>query len=1081
MKSNIMKLHKAALVLLGVFVVIGLTPGIAQTNLATVRGHVTDPAGAIVPNAAVTLSNAATNVSRSAVSNGDGDYEFPYLVPGTYRITCTAPGFQTFVADDVAIVGDETRRVDLQMKVGSTQSQVVVTAGAAVIATENAQISSGFTQKIYKDSPVSTQVFPEAQMVFLPQVQSEQGGFALTIAGLPPTQVEQSMDGIGNDGTNNLVNNAHTTEDLQVIASISPAEFSRAVNFTMSGKGGSNAFHGSAAFDEVNSALNARFATEPTKPSFKTHFADGEIGGPIFKDRTFFYVNYTLYRVPSSSFANENVPDLLERDGNFSEFSKPLINPYTGAAFVGNVIPADMISSVSAITQKNYIPDPNQGAPGPSSNNFGYLFPHPSDLYKYDSWNARIDHNFTSKHSLYGAYIDRISPYLLAGSFPAVGTWTRNRYHHSVVVSDTYAITPNLLNNFRWGWALDHIHDGIPELGYTPQGGDQAVAAIGLQGVNPRGYKVMGFPNTTITGISPLTQQPGGIPLDSNVFTYNESVTWAVGRHVAKFGGEIKPWTNATQQYPAGTYGTFTYDGSFSGNPYADFLLGLPRQSTRLNPLVSRTAHTHEMGIYAQDVFKLTPRLTMSYGLRWEYLGFPTYNDGLVYNWDPKTGDVIIPQSTVDKVSPLYPKNITLTPGNAVPVGDKSLFRPRVGLAYRITDKFVVRGGYGMYTQALGTANNGAPIAQTLLTQPAPFSIAESYVNQFANGQPLFAMPDPFPASLSAASSPSQSVTGYARNITNGKIHEFNVSVERQIGDIGFSIAYAGVRARGLSYKVPQTNIPQPSLTPFAQSRNPYPQFTTTSFEYQNGESNYDSLVLEAKKNIGKLVFDVNYTYANNMDNMEDLENVYNLNPWNHDQYTARNVLTGMALFPLPFGRGQRFGNDAPAPVNAVLGGWRVNWITTIQSGQYFSPTYSGSDPSNTNIFGGFPDRTCNGNLSRGKRTPQKWFDASCFAVPQPGHFGNSGANVLISSPFNVSDMTLGKTFPVVNDRVHVTFQGMFLDIFNHPTYAYPYSNISVPSQVAQFYAPLGGLNVGGGLVAAGGARAIVLRLRVEF
>jgi hypothetical protein len=1080
MIARIVRLYRLGLVT-GILFIFGVTPGVAQTNLATVRGHVTDTGGAVVPNAAVVLSSVATNVTRSTTSNSDGDYEFPYLVPGTYRITCTASGFETFVADDVAIVGDETRRVDMQMKVGSTQTQVVVTAGQSVIATENAQISAGFTQKIYKDSPVSTQVFPEAQMVFLPQVQSEQGGFALTIAGLQPTQVEQSMDGIGNDGTNNLTNNAHTTEDLQVIASISPAEFSRAVNFTMSGKGGTNAFHGSAAFDEVNSALNARFATEPVKPSFKTHFGDGEIGGPIRKDRTFFYVNYTLYRVPSSSFANENVPDTLWRTGNFSDSSKAVINPYTGIAFPGNIIPAGMISSVAAAMQNNYIPLPNQGAPGPTSNNYGYYFPHPSDLYKYDSWNARIDHNFTSKHSLYGAYIDRISPYLLAGSFPNVGTWTRNRYHHSVVVSDTYAITPNLLNNFRFGWALDHIHDGIPELGYTPPPGTQAVSAIGLQGVNPNGYKVMGFPNTTITGVSALTQPVGNIPLDSNTYTYNDSVTWAKGHHVFKFGGEIKPWTNHTEEYAAGTYGTFTYDGSFSGNPYADFLLGLPHQSTRLNPLVSRTAHTHEMGIYAQDVYKITPKLTLSYGLRWEYIGFPTYNDGLVYNWDPTTGDVIIPQAAVSKVSSLYPKNIALVAGNAVPNPDKELFRPRIGAAYRINDQFVVRGGYGLYSQALGIANNGAPIAETLVTTPAPFSIAELYNNQFIAGQPILSMPNPFPASLSQATAPSQSVTGFPKNITNGKIHEFNLSIERQVGSVGFSIAYAGVRSRGMNYNVAQTNIPQASTTPYTPSRAPYPQFNTTAFQYQNGRSNYDSLVLEAKKNLGQLIFDAHYTYANNLDTMEILENVYNLNRWNHDAYTARNIFTGLVIFPLPYGHGQKFGANAPGPVEAVLGGWRVNWITTLQSGQFFSPTYSGSDPSNTNVFGGFPDRICNGNLSRGQRTPTKWFNAACFAVPQAGHFGNSGANILTSAPFNVSDMTLGKTFPIAGDRVHGTFQGMFLDIFNHPTYAYPYNNISVPSQVAQFYAPLGGLNVGGGLVDAGGARAIVLRLRIDF
>jgi hypothetical protein len=1079
-RSRGMKLHSAALMLLAVLAVSGLNPSVAQTNLATIGGEVTDPSGSIIPNAAIALTSVSTNVTRSVTSNSEGDYQIPYLVPGTYRLTCTVGGFKTFVAEDLVILGNESRRLDIQLQLGSAETQVTVKAGEAVISTDSGQISTGFTQKTVENSAVATQTFPSAQMVFLPQVQSEQGGFALTIGGLPPTQVEESMDGIGNDGTDNLEQNVHTTGDLEVITAISPAEFSRAVNFTMSGEGGTNAFHGSALFDEVNSALNARFATEPTKPSFKTHYGEGELGGPIRKDRTFFYTDFLFTLVPASSFSNENVPSTLERQGNFSQQSTPIINPFTGAPFPGNVIPSGMISSV-ATAMNNYIPLPNQGPPGITPNNYGYLFPHPSDLYKLLNPDVRIDHKFTAKHSLFGNYIDRISPYLLAGSFPAVGTWTRNRYHHAVVVSDTYAITPSLVNNFRWGWALDHIHDGIPELGYNPPPGTTAVAAIGLQGVNPNGYKIMGFPNTTITGISPLTQQPGGLPLDSNTYTYNDSLTWVKGRHVVRFGGEFKPWTDFTQQYPAGTYGTFTYDGSFSGNAYADFLLGLPRQSTRLNPLVSRTSHSYETGYYAEDVFKLTPKLTLTGGLRWEILAFPTYNDGLVYNWDPTTGDVIIPQSAVDKVSPLYPKNITLIPGSAVPKSDKALFRPRIGAAYRISDRFVVRGGYGMFTQALGSFNNGPPIAQTLLTSPAPFSIAESYVNQITNGTPLFSMPNPFPANIADASVASQSVTGYAGTINNGIYHEFSLSVEREIHNIGLSASYIAVRGRGLNYLVPQTNMPQPSLIPFTQSRTPFPQFIATSFEYQNGKSDYDGLVLEAKRRVGHFTFDANYTYANSLDNMENLQNVYNLNPWNHDQYTARNVATVMFLYDLPFGRGEQFGSGLPGPVNAVIGNWRLSWISTFQGGQYFTPSFSGSDPSNTNTFGGVPDRICNGNLSRGKRSPTMWFDASCFAVPQAGHFGDSGANILEGPPFNVSDMTLAKTFPIMNDRARVILQGMFMDLFNHPTYAFPYSNISVPSQVGQVYAPLGGLNVGGGMVDAGGARAIVIRAKVEF
>lgn len=1061
----------------------------AQSNLATIQGHVTDTTGAPVGNAAVTITNIATNGSRTSITNDQGDYTIPYLVPGTYKVAVAVPGFKILVVNNVALAGTETRRVDAQLKVGSAHAQVVVTGGGeAVIQTETAQINTGFTQKAYKNSPVSTQVFPTAQMVLLPQVVSQQGGYGLVIAGLQPSQIEESMDGIGNDGSYNLVNNAHAVQDLQVISSLAPAEYSRAINFTTTGDSGTNAYHGMVTFDEANSALNARLPTQPTKTSFKMHFITGEIGGPIRRNKTFFYVNYSLYLIPSSSFSNENTPDTLERQGVFSEFATPLKNPFTGGTFTDNTLPQYMISGVALAMQNNYIPTSNQGPGGPTANNYGYLFPHPSDLYKYEGWNVRIDHNFSSKHSLYGAYINRNTPYLLAGSFPTVGTWTRNRYDHSSFISDTYTFTNNLVNNFRFGWQKDHMHDGIEELGFKPITGNVAVSAIGLQGVNPTGIKIMGFPNTTITGFSALTQPTGGIPADYNTFTYTDSVTWQKGNHLIKFGGEVKPWSNHSVTYP-NIYGAFTYTGQFTGQPYADFLLGLPATSVRQAPVGARTDHAHEMGFYAEDLWRVTPNLTMSYGLRWEFQGWPTYNDGFVYNWDKSTGNVIVSPSAISKISALYPKDINVVAGNPIPHPDKSLIRPRIGLAYRITDRLVVRGGYGLYTQVLGnnagesSGNQGFPLVATLASTPAPFIIAESYNNVFTNGQPLVQMPNPFPASTASATVPSQSVTGNPANTSNGKIQEFNVSVERQIRDMGFSIAYSGVRTTGMNYFA-NINLAHPSLTPFNQSLLPWPQFTVNngvSYQFQNGRSRYDALVLEAKRNFGHFNFDVHYTYANNMDNWENTQNPYNMNPWNHDIYTVRNVFTGMIMYALPFGRGQRFGSTMPRAADEIAGNWNIVLVTTERGGQYFTPSFSGSDPSNSGLVGGIPDRICNGNLGRGHRSTTHWFDASCFAVPQPGTFGNSGANVIEGPTFNSTSMTLAKNFPVTG-RVNANFSALFLDLFNTPTYTNPYSNISVPSQVGKVYAPLGGMGVGeGGLVEAGGSRAIIGRLRVEF
>lgn len=1070
-------LGKACLIL-GLLILAGATSVStlpAQTNLATIRGTVTDASGAVIPSASIVLTNVETNAVRKTITNADGDYEMPYVHPGTYRLNCTAKGFQSFVADDIVITGFETRRINATLRVGTVSTQVTVKSGAAVISTENGQIVGGISHQKYLESPVGQVAFPQAIMLTAPLVQADQGGFSLTIAGIPHNQTEESLDGVENDGTVNLVQNMNDYTDLRIIATNSTAQFSRAVNFSMTGRSGTNQYHGKVWYTMVNSALNARNPLEPTKTPFKSHQGAVQFSGPIQRDRTFFYGAYYLTRIPASSFFNRNVPSLAERSGDFSQLltqANPvqIIDPTTGAPFQNNMIPSKRISAVSSKVQQLYIPEPNQGAPGLTANNFGYLFPHPSDLYKGDYWTGRVDHNFSSKHSIFGRYEDRHTPYILAGSFPQVGTWTRNRYHFSTVVSDTYTFSPSWVNNFRWGWNHNHIEDGITTGGVTPTTGDQAVSAIGLQGVNPQGLKAMGFPDMTITGVSSLFQRPGGVISNENILQYTDDVTHAMGRHVLKFGGEVKTFRNFNSQVPTGTYGNFSFDGSFTGNAYADFLLGLPRTSSRLNPIVGRTERYYEMGYYVEDSFKMTPKVTLNYGLRWDYFGPSSYADGLMYRWDPTTGDVVVPANALNKVSPLYPSNIKVVAGQAVPNPAKDNFRFRLGVAYRLTNRTVIRGGYGTYTETLGD--------YARLQGVGPFQIAETYINSVSNGTPLFSFPDPFPAGGSAVV-PSQSVAGYPLNTDNGVIHEFNLSVEHEIKTVGVRLSYVGSRGRGLNYTVGQINIPQPSLIPFSQSRRPYPEFVGVSNTYSNGETNYDALDVEAKKEIGSFSFMANYTYANSMNNYGNLENPYNLGLWNHDAYTARHRAVIMFNYDLPFGAGRAYLNRLPGTINTILGGWHASWLSTFQSGQFFTPAYSGADPSNTDTFGGIPDRIGNGNLP-GTRIPDHWFNASAFGAPAPGGFGNSGVNILEGPGINVQNLAIRKTFSIT-ERFKLQYQAYLMDLFNTPTYKFPYNNISVPSQVGRVHATLGGQTTGAGLVETGAEREINMRLSIEF
>jgi hypothetical protein len=1043
----------------------------AQTDLSTIRGVAADQSGAVVPNVAISLTDTERNTTRQTTTNANGEYEIPFLIPGVYRLEGTGSGFRVFVANEIRLANRETRRIDVMLEVGPTGSEVTVTAGAAVIATEGSQVAAGFSGQKFVDGPLSQSFFPQAQMTTLPNVQTEMGGFNLRLAGQPSQQVAESLDGVVNDGTVNLVQNMFDFEELQVVPVNNTAEFSRVGNFTLTGRGGTNQFHGRVFYDFTNSALNARNTFEPYKVPYKEHRGAANLSGPIIRNKTFFYVSYNMTRIPSSTFYNRNVPPAAFRQGNFSSLlgqANPVSikDPTTGQPFPGNIIPPNRINATSNKIQDLYIPLPNQGTAGTRTNNFGFLHQWPIDLLKWDGYTGRVDHNFSSRNQLFARYIDRHTPYVLAGSFPNVGTWTRDRDHYSIVVSDTHTFTPALINTARFGWISDRIIDGGTIDGFTPITGDAVVNTIGLQGVNPRNLSAMGFPRLNIEGVTNLNVQAGGTNQDRRDLSYSDTVSWSKGPHVIKFGGELRTFNQLVDVVPEGTYGIFGFNGTFTGDAYADFLLGLPQNSARLDPLTNRRQKAYELGLFITDTFKISRRLTLDYGLRWDYFGSSKYEDNLQFNWDAATNQILVPQESLSKISPLYPTNlVSVVAGQAVPTPSKTNFRPRFGGAYRISDTFVIRGGYGIFTETLGNFNR--------LQGTGPFQLSETFFNSVVNGQPLFSLPNPFPAG--SGTIPSQSVSGYPLQTENGAIHQFNASIEKQLGGFGLRLSYIGSRSNGLNYLL-ELNKPQPSTTPFAQSRRPYPQFINATQWQSDGRARYDSGQIEINRKWGALQLNAHYTISNAMADYLNLQNPYDHYQWNRDQYNSRHRAVIDFTYDLPFGKGRRFLGTAPGAVNAVLGGWQLTTISYFQTGQYFTPTFTGSDPSNTNTFGGIPDRIGEGNLPRSERNPQRWFDASAFRVPAPGTFGNSGVNVLQGPGLNLHHLTIIKEFRPV-ERVRFVLQGNAANVFNRPHYAFPSANISIPGQVGRFLTTLGS----GSSRERANQREISVRLRIEF
>lgn len=1037
----------------------------AQLALSTIRGTVTDPTGAVTVNAAVTAVNLENNFRRSTATNQNGDFEIPDLQRGTYRVTVTAPGFKTFIADDILLEANQTRRINAGLEVGAVGTEVTVNAGAAVIQTDTAKIQSSLSGAKHGDVPwvgAEASLDPSLFLTTLPMVSQTNGVWSSQWAGQNTSQVQEGQDGHTNDGAVNQLNDILDVQEVTVVTVNNTAEFSRVGYMNMVTKSGGNEFHGRAMYWHQNSALGAREFFESTKSKQLLHIMSGSLSGPIIRDKTFFYASANILKVPSKQFYLRSVPTDQMRRGDFSQLlsgSSPTVvrDPLTNTPFPGNVIPSNRISPVSQKVNDKYLPAPNR--PG-LANNYSFVFPFPTDYALREDFTQRIDHHLTSNNRIMGRVIENWGKYVLPSNYPEFA-WTRLRFNVHAVVEDTHVFSPTVVNSFRFGLYKEQVNDGETMYGVTPFKGDAAVAELGLQGVNPKGLSAQGFPRIDIAGYSNLRTQPGGLVLDDQNFGYADTLTWSKGRHVLKIGGEYKPQSRLVDTVSEGTYGNFNFDGSLSGFGYADFLLGYPYSATRLDPLVNRVRKDNELGLFVTDSFKATNRLTLDLGIRWDRFGSPVFKDGLMLNWDPATGNVIVPQDKLDRISPLYPKTIKVVAGDVRQNAKNTNFAPRFGAAYRITDNFVLRGGYGIFTETLGRYSR--------LQGGGPFEIAETYFNIPTEGQPLLSFPNPFPSSLASASIPSQSVTGYPMNTDNGRIHQFNVTVERQFHDVGLRVSYVGSRNRGMNYSL-NINKPQASLTPFTAARRPYPQFVSTTYFRADGEQNFNGLTVQGTRKTGQLTFDAHWTWASNYNNMLNLENPYGPLYWNRDQYTPRHRGVVTAVWEMPFGRGRRYMSKAPAVVNHVAGGWQLYWIAYMESGHFFSPSYSGADPSNTNTSGGLPDRTCNGNLPAGERQLNRWFDTSCFSRPPAGRFGNSGMNILEGPGYHMHNLSIAKSF-LITERVKFTFTSAVTNLFNHPNFTTPPSNISTP-------ATAGVIN---NLVEGGRGRRIELRGRIDF
>ena len=681
---------------------------------------------------------------------------------------------------------------------------------------------------------------------------------------------------------------------------------------------------------------------------------------------------------------------------------------------------------------------------------------------RHDHLDGRVDYNVTNNDAVFARLSWRRMPLDYTDVYPL--RVTQLRRSRSGVLSWNRTISPAAVNEFRFGATYHTNPYHILTLG------TDLVRQFGIEGVSD--IPLYNAPSFSINGVSSPNLQAAGDSYTNNPavsYEFINNLSWTRGRHLMKFGFDaIRDQLNGGP-IDASMYGVFNFTGIYSGLGYADFLLGIPQTSSISVPTPPRDFRGTTWALFAQDQFKVNRSLTLNFGMRWQLNGPYFSKHGAMYSFNPATGALVIPDNGQSKLNPLYPQNIRVIKASeagypadslvAFNMGSLANLQPRVGFAYKLFggDTTVIRGGYGIYSNLI----YGTLAAQGM--RGGPFSGSATHTNAIVNGVPLFRFPNAF---LPAGTTSTQNVVGVNPDLKTPYTQQWNLTLERQMGSLGIRLSYLGSRMVNLAYRK-NLNQPAPGTERFTTSRRAYPIFNQVQFVDSGGYGKYDALEVGVERKVGRnLTFNTGWTWAKNLTDTQEsapyagqvLQNQFNRAAERaNDSSSVPHRLFAYAVYALPFGASQAILPASKGLVQHIIGGWETAWTLVAQSGMYFTPSFSGFDPSNTNTIGGVPDRIKDGNLSSG-RTIDRWFDKTAFAIPgcpdsnpvcsnpaNVGRFGNSGWNILTGPRVFNLDFSLMKVFPI-REGNDLQFRMVMGNAFNHPNFGLPRANINSPS-----------------------------------
>lgn len=1062
----------------------------SQTPLSTVTGIATDPAGAVVPNVKVTVVNAGTAVTLTATTNGSGAYSFPNVQPGTYSLSAAVPGFNKIEVQSFSLDAFRTMRQDLKFTLASASTSVTVDASAAaVIQVDTPSIGSMITGKQLIELPTNLRsvmknsgdsgLISGIMPLTVPGVQQVASGASWITPGAQAVGVKVKVDGIettfGNFGFVDNVSQPSMESVAEFTANVmtNRAEFGGVSSITSVTKSGTNSLHGGIFYYVRNSALDARNPFQVTRAFTNVHNYGATVTGPVIKDKTFFTFTFDASRGVDPYTVNASVPSLAQRNGDFSA-SGALKNPYTGVSpYVGNTIAAAFLSPQALKLQNQFYPLPNYGGPNLTVNNFRAFYTGPE---VHRGFETRVDHNFSDRQHAFVRYQNRYDDYDIPGArgvLPpsSLGTSTNNRGVNFATLGDTLTLTPSLFNEFRAGMVVLRANSD------NALKGQSLLDSAGISGLPSRG-DINGLPFINVTGYSGVSESLLN-PVNDGHVQFADNLTWIHGRHTMKFGGEYASWfVNRYLAVQSGLFGTYNFTGTYTGNAYADFLLGLPNTVTRLDPYPAQYDRYSTLAFFAQDDFKLSRRLTLSYGLRYEYYSPVTARDDNFYSFDLSNGKLIVPSSkSLQLFSPYFPSSLQVETasdiglGRSLRNGDTNNFGPRFGFSYQLdsSGSTVLRGGYGIYFDPLS-----ANVNSTLST--GPFAISTMATNSFSTGSPAFTLASPF---ASPGTAGSMAINAISPNLLNAYVQQYSLTLERSLfKDLGVRVSYMGSKASQLIYKR-NANQPVPSTQPFSTSLRHYPTYNTIIYAENGANMLYSGLQTQVTKRFSRgLTFSSAWTWAKELSDIDDT-GYGDLNTQIQDNYNRRADRGNVYAVP----RHQWMNNvlwDLPLGKNRYLGGWQLSALINAQTGNWLTPIYTGADPSHTNTTTGRPDVIS--TTLNNPHSVNRWFDSSAFAIPSAnaGRFGNAGRGIIEGPGFLIGNLGLMKSIRMERYgalQLSVSFQ----NVMNHTNLGDPVAGSGTSTVLVGSSSSVGKITQTNLFPQAGSPRTGLLGLRWMF